>query len=43
VVHHNDVIPDHLAPEIEAKSYGGQDYHRLYFGEITGTFAFTNY
>ncbi|MGI6374498.1 MAG: flavin reductase family protein [Anaerolineae bacterium] len=43
VVHHNDVIPAHLAADIEARSYRGKDYHRVYFGEITGVFAFTNY
>jgi len=39
VVHVNDMIPASLAPDIEARQYGGNDYHRLYFGEITGTFA----
>ncbi len=43
VVHHNDLIPANLAPEIEARNYRGKDYHRVYFGEITGTFAFSNY
>ncbi len=43
VVHHNDLIPANLAADIEAKAYRGKDYHRLYFGEITGTFAFTNF
>ena len=43
VVHHNDVIPANLSAEIEGRAYRGKDYHRLYFGEITGAFAFTNY
>jgi len=43
VVHHNDVIPANLSVEIENGAYRGKDYHRLYFGEITGTFALTHY
>lgn len=39
VVHYNDLIPAHLDAEIEASAYGGHDYHRIYFGEILGTFA----
>ncbi len=39
VIHYNDVIPAHLDPAVEATSYGGKDYHRLYYGEILGTFA----
>jgi flavin reductase (DIM6/NTAB) family NADH-FMN oxidoreductase RutF len=39
VLHHNDLIPANLDPEIEARSYGGSDYHRLYYGEILGAFA----
>lgn len=39
VVHFNDLIPTNLDQEIDVKSYGGSDYHRLYFGEITGTFS----
>jgi len=39
VVHYNDLIPAQLDPEIEAGSYGGSDYHRLYFGEILGAYA----
>ncbi|NLV74860.1 MAG: flavin reductase family protein [Chloroflexi bacterium] len=39
VVHHNDVIPAHLSDEIETSAYGGNDYHRIYFGEILGTYA----
>ncbi len=43
VVYYNDVIPANLGPEIHARSYPLKDYHRLYCGEITGTFAFPNY
>lgn len=43
VVHRNDVIPAHLDPEIERSSYGGSDYHRIYFGEIVGTYADEGY
>jgi len=43
VVHHNDVIPAHLDKVIEASSYGGSDYHRVYFGEIVGTHASEGY
>jgi len=43
VVHHNDVIPAHLAPDIEARSYGGSDYHRLYYGEILAARAAEGY
>ncbi|MBC7257156.1 MAG: flavin reductase family protein [Chloroflexi bacterium] len=39
VIHYNDVIPSHLDPAVEAASYGGKDYHRLYYGEILGVFA----
>jgi len=39
VVHHNDVIAPNLAPEIEVGSYGGADYHRIYYGQILGAFA----
>jgi flavin reductase (DIM6/NTAB) family NADH-FMN oxidoreductase RutF len=39
VLYHSDLIPAHLEPEIEARSYGGSNYHRLYYGEILGTFA----
>jgi flavin reductase (DIM6/NTAB) family NADH-FMN oxidoreductase RutF len=39
VVYHSDLIPAHLEPELEAQSYGGSNYHRLYYGEILGTFA----
>jgi len=43
VVHHNDVIPAHLVPEIEQQSYRGSDYHRVYFGEITAALASPGY
>jgi flavin reductase (DIM6/NTAB) family NADH-FMN oxidoreductase RutF len=43
VVHHNDVIPAHLAPEIEARSYRGADYHRIYYGEILAARAAEGY
>jgi flavin reductase (DIM6/NTAB) family NADH-FMN oxidoreductase RutF len=43
VVHTNDLIPANLAPEIEAGSYGGSDYHRLYYGEIVGAYASDTY
>lgn len=39
VVHHNDIIPAQMDAVVEADSYGGRDYHRLYFGEIVGAFA----
>jgi flavin reductase (DIM6/NTAB) family NADH-FMN oxidoreductase RutF len=43
VLHHNDVIPAHLDGEIERRSYGGRDYHRIYFGEILGAYAQEGY
>lgn len=43
VVHHNDVIPAHLERGIEIASYGGSDYHRLYYGEILGAFVAQTY
>ena len=43
VVHHNDVIPAHLAPDIETRSYRGSDYHRVYFGEILAARAAEGY
>jgi len=39
VVHHNDVIPAQLAPEIDVSAYSSGDYHRLYYGQILGTYA----
>ena len=32
VVHWNDVQPQALTPGIDARSYPGGDYHRLYYG-----------
>lgn len=43
VVHVNDLVPENLAAEIEAGSYGGADYHRLYYGEILGAYAAESY
>lgn len=43
VVHHNDLIPSNLDADIKRRAYGGSDYHRVYFGEITGAFALSNY
>ncbi|MEA3408670.1 MAG: flavin reductase family protein [Chloroflexota bacterium] len=43
VVHYHDLVPAHLAPEIEVGSYGGSDYHRVYYGEIRGCFASRDY
>lgn len=43
VVHSNDVVPANLNSEVEARSYGGHDYHRVYFGEILGAFATDSY
>jgi flavin reductase (DIM6/NTAB) family NADH-FMN oxidoreductase RutF len=43
VMHWNDVIPPNLAPEAEWSFYRGQDYHRVYFGEILGTYASPDY
>ena len=43
VVHQNDVLPANLDPTIEARSYGGSDYHRLFYGEIVGAFAAESY
>jgi len=34
VVHHNDVIPAHLDPKVEASAYGGANYHRIYYGQV---------
>ena len=39
VVHYNDIIPAHLAPEIASGAYASGDYHRCYFGEILRTIA----
>lgn len=34
VVHRNDIVPNELAEKIENDFYNGDDYHRIYFGEI---------
>ncbi|MBN1642431.1 MAG: flavin reductase family protein [Anaerolineae bacterium] len=39
VVHTNDVAPEQLAPEVLRRAYPQGDYHRLYYGEILGTFS----
>lgn len=39
VVHWNDVQPDVLLPSIDQKAYAQGDYHRLYYGQIVGTFC----
>lgn len=39
VVHYNDIIPAHLAPEILSSAYPSGDFHRCYFGEILRTLA----
>jgi len=43
VVHYNDLIPANLDRQIELGSYGGSDYHRLYYGEILGAYAASSY
>ena len=43
IVHANHVIPANLDTEIEAGSYGGQDYHEMFYGEILGAFATPDY
>jgi flavin reductase (DIM6/NTAB) family NADH-FMN oxidoreductase RutF len=39
VVHHNDVLPEILLPEIKSRAYPQGDFHRLYYGQIMGTWA----
>ena len=39
VVHTNDVIPENLVPDVERRAYAHGDYHRLFYGQIVGTFA----
>jgi len=39
VVHTNDVLPETLDPGIMERAYPRGDLHRLYYGEILGTFA----
>lgn len=43
VLHHNDLIPANLDQGVEDRSYGGSDYHRVYFGEIEGAYAADSY
>jgi flavin reductase (DIM6/NTAB) family NADH-FMN oxidoreductase RutF len=42
-VHHNDLIPENLEAAAEKRFYGGQDYHRLFFGQILGSYAAADY
>jgi len=39
VVHWNDVQPDNLSPAILSRAYPRDNFHRLYYGQIVGTFA----
>jgi flavin reductase (DIM6/NTAB) family NADH-FMN oxidoreductase RutF len=39
VIHTNDVIPQNLAPDVARRAYPRGDYHRVYYGQILGTFA----
>ena len=39
VVHTNDVIPENLAPDVARRAYPRGDYHRVYYGQIMGTFS----
>ena len=39
VVHTNDVIPENLVPDVARRAYPLGDYHRLFYGQIVGTFA----
>ena len=41
VVQKNDVDPATFTPSIDSRFYPGGDYHRVYYGEILGTFAQT--
>lgn len=43
VLHWNDVIPANLASQAEWSFYRGEDYHRVYFGEIVGAYASPDY
>ena len=38
-LHHNDLSPANLEAAAEKRFYDGKDYHRLYFGQILGTYA----
>jgi flavin reductase (DIM6/NTAB) family NADH-FMN oxidoreductase RutF len=42
-LYHNDLIPANLQAAAETRFYGGQDYHRLFFGQILGTYAAPDY
>jgi len=39
VVHKNDVVPAELAKDIVSMFYPEGDFHRVYFGEILGTYV----
>ena len=39
VVHWNDVQPGNLAEDVLTQAYGQGDFHRVYYGQIIGTFA----
>jgi flavin reductase (DIM6/NTAB) family NADH-FMN oxidoreductase RutF len=39
VVQKNDVDPAAFVPRINTRFYAAGDYHRVYYGEILGTFA----
>lgn len=39
VVHYNDILPETLMPDVKSRAYPQGDYHRLYYGQIMGTFA----
>jgi flavin reductase (DIM6/NTAB) family NADH-FMN oxidoreductase RutF len=39
VVHHNDVLPENLLPDIKSRAYAQGDFHRLYYGQIRGVFS----
>jgi len=43
VAHWNDLIPGNLAREAEVRFYRGEDYHRVYFGQILGAYASADY
>lgn len=39
VVHKHDLLPETLDPTIRSRLYSGGDFHRVYHGEILGTWA----
>jgi flavin reductase (DIM6/NTAB) family NADH-FMN oxidoreductase RutF len=39
VVHWNDVQPGNLLPDVLNRAYRQGDFHRLYYGQIMGTFS----